>query len=57
MGALEDGSVSDLGFDGDMVGFIAAGAPVGELRPVEVPGCWRRCGRVRCGTSSPSRVT
>jgi 2-keto-4-pentenoate hydratase/2-oxohepta-3-ene-1,7-dioic acid hydratase in catechol pathway len=35
VGALEDGSVSDLGFDGDMVGFIAAGAPVGERRPVE----------------------
>jgi 2-keto-4-pentenoate hydratase/2-oxohepta-3-ene-1,7-dioic acid hydratase in catechol pathway len=35
VGALEDGSVSDLGFDGDMVGFIAAGSPVGERRRVE----------------------
>jgi 2-keto-4-pentenoate hydratase/2-oxohepta-3-ene-1,7-dioic acid hydratase in catechol pathway len=35
VGALEDGAVADLGFDGDMVGFIAAGAPLGERRPVE----------------------
>jgi 2-keto-4-pentenoate hydratase/2-oxohepta-3-ene-1,7-dioic acid hydratase in catechol pathway len=30
VGALEDGAVVDLGFDGDMVAFIEAGAPVGE---------------------------
>jgi 2-keto-4-pentenoate hydratase/2-oxohepta-3-ene-1,7-dioic acid hydratase in catechol pathway len=34
VGALEDGSVVDLGFDGDMVAFIEAGAPAGERRPV-----------------------
>jgi hypothetical protein len=27
VGALVDGGVADLGFDGDMVAFIAAGAP------------------------------
>ena len=32
VGVLEDGGVSDVGFDGDMVAFIEAGAPVGELR-------------------------
>jgi 2-keto-4-pentenoate hydratase/2-oxohepta-3-ene-1,7-dioic acid hydratase in catechol pathway len=31
VGALEDGSVFDLGFDGDMVAFIEAGAPA-EVR-------------------------
>jgi 2-keto-4-pentenoate hydratase/2-oxohepta-3-ene-1,7-dioic acid hydratase in catechol pathway len=30
VGALEDGEVIDLGFDGDMVAFIAAGAPIGR---------------------------
>ena len=35
VGALEDGGVVDLGFDGDMVAFIEAGAPVGETTPVE----------------------
>lgn len=35
VGALEDGGVVDLGFDGDMVAFIEAGAPVGERSPVE----------------------
>jgi 2-keto-4-pentenoate hydratase/2-oxohepta-3-ene-1,7-dioic acid hydratase in catechol pathway len=35
VGALEDGGVADLGFDGDMVAFIAAGAPAAERRPVE----------------------
>jgi 2-keto-4-pentenoate hydratase/2-oxohepta-3-ene-1,7-dioic acid hydratase in catechol pathway len=34
VGALEDGGITDLGFDGDMVGFIAAGAPEGERRRV-----------------------
>jgi 2-keto-4-pentenoate hydratase/2-oxohepta-3-ene-1,7-dioic acid hydratase in catechol pathway len=33
VGVLEDGAVSDLGFDGDMVAFIEAGAPAGERRP------------------------
>ncbi len=35
VGALEDESVVDLGFDGDMVAFIAAGAPRGAGDPVE----------------------
>jgi 2-keto-4-pentenoate hydratase/2-oxohepta-3-ene-1,7-dioic acid hydratase in catechol pathway len=35
VGALEDGGVVNLGFDGDMVAFIEAGAPVGERSPVE----------------------
>jgi 2-keto-4-pentenoate hydratase/2-oxohepta-3-ene-1,7-dioic acid hydratase in catechol pathway len=35
VGALEDGGVADLGFDGDMVAFIAAGAAAAERRPVE----------------------
>jgi 2-keto-4-pentenoate hydratase/2-oxohepta-3-ene-1,7-dioic acid hydratase in catechol pathway len=30
VGALENGNVVDLGFDGDMVAFIEAGAPVGK---------------------------
>ena len=34
VGALEGASVLDLGFDGDMVAFIEAGAPVGERTPV-----------------------
>jgi 2-keto-4-pentenoate hydratase/2-oxohepta-3-ene-1,7-dioic acid hydratase in catechol pathway len=33
VGALEDGSVFDLGFDGDMVAFIEAGAPNGGRTP------------------------
>jgi 2-keto-4-pentenoate hydratase/2-oxohepta-3-ene-1,7-dioic acid hydratase in catechol pathway len=32
VGLLEDGVVADLGFDGDMVGFIEAGAPAAERR-------------------------
>jgi 2-keto-4-pentenoate hydratase/2-oxohepta-3-ene-1,7-dioic acid hydratase in catechol pathway len=35
VGALEDGRVVDLGFDGDMVAFIEAGAPVGRTSAVE----------------------
>jgi 2-keto-4-pentenoate hydratase/2-oxohepta-3-ene-1,7-dioic acid hydratase in catechol pathway len=35
VGALEDGSVVDLGFDGDMVAFIEADIPTGERRAVE----------------------
>ena len=35
IGALEDGEVVDLGFDGDMVAFIEAGAPVGRRTPVQ----------------------
>ena len=34
VGALEDGGVIDLGFDGDMVAYIEAGAPRGERREV-----------------------
>ena len=34
VGALEDGGVIDLGFDGDMVAFIEAGSPRGERRDV-----------------------
>jgi 2-keto-4-pentenoate hydratase/2-oxohepta-3-ene-1,7-dioic acid hydratase in catechol pathway len=35
VGVLHDGGVSDLGFEGDMVAFIEAGAPAGERRAVE----------------------
>ncbi|BBL80894.1 2-hydroxyhepta-2,4-diene-1,7-dioate isomerase [Rubrobacter xylanophilus] len=35
MGLLEGEAVLDAGFEGDMVAFIEAGAPVGETRPVE----------------------
>jgi 2-keto-4-pentenoate hydratase/2-oxohepta-3-ene-1,7-dioic acid hydratase in catechol pathway len=35
VGALEGDGVVDLGFDGDMVAFIAAGAPVGRRTPVD----------------------
>ena len=34
VGVLRDDTVFDADFDGDMVAFIAAGAPEGELRPV-----------------------
>jgi 2-keto-4-pentenoate hydratase/2-oxohepta-3-ene-1,7-dioic acid hydratase in catechol pathway len=34
VGALEGHAVHDLGFDGDMVAFIAAGAPTGPRTPV-----------------------
>jgi 2-keto-4-pentenoate hydratase/2-oxohepta-3-ene-1,7-dioic acid hydratase in catechol pathway len=34
VGALEDGGVVDLGFDGDMAAFIAAGAPARARTPV-----------------------
>jgi 2-keto-4-pentenoate hydratase/2-oxohepta-3-ene-1,7-dioic acid hydratase in catechol pathway len=34
VGALEGDAVVDLGFEGDMVAFIAAGAPVGARTPV-----------------------
>jgi 2-keto-4-pentenoate hydratase/2-oxohepta-3-ene-1,7-dioic acid hydratase in catechol pathway len=34
VGALDGHAVHDLGFDGDMVGFIAAGAPTGPRTPV-----------------------
>jgi len=35
VGLLEDGAVLDAGFEGDMVAFIEAGAPVRERTPVE----------------------
>jgi 2-keto-4-pentenoate hydratase/2-oxohepta-3-ene-1,7-dioic acid hydratase in catechol pathway len=35
VGALEDGAVVDLAFDGDMVAYIEAGAPPGTSTPVE----------------------
>jgi 2-keto-4-pentenoate hydratase/2-oxohepta-3-ene-1,7-dioic acid hydratase in catechol pathway len=35
VGALEDGGVVDLGFDGDMVAFIAGGGTAGERRAVD----------------------
>jgi 2-keto-4-pentenoate hydratase/2-oxohepta-3-ene-1,7-dioic acid hydratase in catechol pathway len=35
VGVLDDGGVSDLGFEGDMVAFIEAGAPAGERHAVE----------------------
>ncbi|MGY1617327.1 fumarylacetoacetate hydrolase family protein [Geodermatophilus sp. SYSU D00691] len=34
MGRLEGDTVLDLGFDGDMIAFIEAGAPIGTARPV-----------------------
>lgn len=34
VGELDGGAVADLGFDGDMVAFIAAGAPVATRTPV-----------------------
>ena len=34
VGALEREAVHDLGFDGDMLAFIAAGAPAGDRTPV-----------------------
>jgi 2-keto-4-pentenoate hydratase/2-oxohepta-3-ene-1,7-dioic acid hydratase in catechol pathway len=34
VGGLDDGSVVDLGFEGDMVSFVEAGAPAGERTPV-----------------------
>ncbi len=35
VGILEGDAVLDAGFDGDMVAFIEAGAPVGSPTPVE----------------------
>jgi 2-keto-4-pentenoate hydratase/2-oxohepta-3-ene-1,7-dioic acid hydratase in catechol pathway len=35
VGTLEDGHVFDVGFDGDMVAFIEAGAPLAAREPVE----------------------
>ena len=35
VGELADGGVVDLAFDGDMVDYIAAGAPAAERRPVD----------------------
>jgi 2-keto-4-pentenoate hydratase/2-oxohepta-3-ene-1,7-dioic acid hydratase in catechol pathway len=35
VGLLENGDVIDVGFDGDMVAFIEAGAPFGKRTPVE----------------------
>jgi 2-keto-4-pentenoate hydratase/2-oxohepta-3-ene-1,7-dioic acid hydratase in catechol pathway len=35
VGALEGDGVIDVGFDGDMVAFIEAGAPAGKRRPAE----------------------
>jgi 2-keto-4-pentenoate hydratase/2-oxohepta-3-ene-1,7-dioic acid hydratase in catechol pathway len=37
VGILDGEDVLDAGFDGDMVAFIAAGAPVGDTRPVDGP--------------------
>jgi 2-keto-4-pentenoate hydratase/2-oxohepta-3-ene-1,7-dioic acid hydratase in catechol pathway len=34
VGRLEDATVLDVGFDGDMIAFIEAGAPAGPERPV-----------------------
>src|SRR2546421_482138 len=34
VGMLENGGVIDVGFDGDMVAFIEAGAPLGKRTPV-----------------------
>src|SRR5687767_15885667 len=35
VGILEGDAVLDAGFDGDMIAFIEAGAPVGSQTPVE----------------------
>jgi 2-keto-4-pentenoate hydratase/2-oxohepta-3-ene-1,7-dioic acid hydratase in catechol pathway len=35
VGVLEAGGVADVGFDGDMVAFIAVGAPAGSRTPVD----------------------
>jgi len=35
VGLLEQGRVLDVGFDGDMVGFVEAGAPVADRTPIE----------------------
>jgi 2-keto-4-pentenoate hydratase/2-oxohepta-3-ene-1,7-dioic acid hydratase in catechol pathway len=35
VGRLDEGQVLDVGFDGDMVAFIEAGAPVRDERPVD----------------------
>ena len=35
VGMLENGRVVDVGFDGDMVAFIEAGAPIGKQTPVD----------------------
>jgi 2-keto-4-pentenoate hydratase/2-oxohepta-3-ene-1,7-dioic acid hydratase in catechol pathway len=37
VGLLEQGTVYDVGFDGDMVAFIEAGAPIARRTPVESP--------------------
>src|SRR3954451_16574918 len=34
VGRLDGETVLDVGFDGDMIGFIEAGAPLGDERPV-----------------------
>ena len=58
VGVLDGDGVVDAGFDGDMVAFIDAGAPVsGGERGRRARGCSRRCARARCATSSPSRAT
>ena len=57
VGVLDGDTVFDAGFDGDMVAFIAAGAPAGGCARSRTRGCWRRCGRARCATSSRSRAT
>ena len=58
VGVLDGDDVVDAGFDGDMVAFIEAGAPVsGGGAASTGPGCWRRCARARCATSSRSRAT
>jgi hypothetical protein len=34
VGVLEIGGIVDVGFDGDMIAFIEAGAPLGKRTPV-----------------------
>ena len=57
VGVLDGDAVLDAGFDGDMVAFIAAGAPAAGRARSRAHACWRRCGRARCVTSSRSRAT
>ena len=59
VGVLDGDAVVDAGFDGDMVAFIEAGAPVAAAGDAgrRTRGCSPRCARARCATSSPSRAT
>ena len=58
VGVLEFDGVVDAGWDGDMVAFIAAGAPVAPRRPRRRRAAARAAAPAHaCATSSPSRAT